>query len=142
MRLKNLSKRAIYFFAFCFLLPLSACKIVPKEDDDQVRNSINVRQNPNPYYYQQQQYQPPQYQPQPYYYYPPQPQYKQPYQQQPYGGAGSRFYSNPYAIPPSPQYQQYDADQYYVPPTYYNNVEPQPAANKIINSTSNSSGAF
>lgn len=136
MRLKNLPKRAIYFFALCFL---SACAITPRDNNDQSRNSINVRQNPNPYYYQQPQYQPPQYQQQPSYYYPPQQQYQQPYQ--PYGGAaGSRFYSNPYAIPPSPQYQQYDADQYYVPPTYYNNVEPQ--GNRVLNSTSNSSGAF
>lgn len=36
---------------------------------------------------------------------------------------GSRFYSNPYAIPPSPYYPNYDADQYYVPPAYYNGLE-------------------
>jgi len=40
-----------------------------------------------------------------------------------YPNAGSRFYSNPYAIPPSPYYQQYDADQYYVPPTYSYGME-------------------
>ena len=40
-----------------------------------------------------------------------------------YPNAGSRFYSNPYAIPPSPYYQQYDADQYYVPPTYSHGME-------------------
>ncbi len=40
-----------------------------------------------------------------------------------YPNAGSRFYSNPYAIPPSPYYPQYDADQYYVPPTYSYGME-------------------
>jgi hypothetical protein len=51
--------------------------------------------------------------------------YAQPYQ----GQAGSRFYSNPYDIPPSPYYNQpYDADQYYVPPSYYYNEGNQPAA--------------
>ena len=74
---------------------------------------------------------------------PPYPQYQQPYQsQQPYQppqqyypqtygsapyqvypNAGSRFYSNPYAIPPSPYYPQYDVDQYYVPPTYSYGME-------------------
>ena len=44
-------------------------------------------------------------------------QYGSPYQV--YPSAGSRYYSNPYAIPPSPYYPQYDADQYYVPPAYY-----------------------
>ena len=67
-------------------------------------------------------YQKPYYQQNPYYH-TPQPQYRSPYQR----GVvpGSRFYSNPYAIPPSNQYPQYDADQYYVPPTYYQNVEPE-----------------
>lgn len=37
----------------------------------------------------------------------------------------SRFYSNPYAIPPSNRYQRYDADQYYVPPSRYRNIESQ-----------------
>ena len=62
------------------------------------------------------QYQPP-YQAQ---YYPP--SYSSP-PYQVYPNAGSRFYSNPYAIPPSPYYQQYDADQYYVPPTYSYGME-------------------
>jgi len=65
----------------------------------------------------------------------PQPQYQAPYPAQyyppsyasapyqVYPNAGSRFYSNPYAIPPSPYYQQYDADQYYVPPTYSYGME-------------------
>jgi hypothetical protein len=48
----------------------------------------------------------------------------QPYNSQGYPAA-SRYYSNPYAMPPSNQYPNYDADQYYVPPAYYNNVEPQ-----------------
>ena len=37
----------------------------------------------------------------------------------------SRGYSNPYNFPPHNYYQYYDSDQYYVPPTGYNNVEPQ-----------------
>ncbi len=69
-----------------------------------------------PYY--QQQYAPSPYQqvPQGYGYRP----------QSPYGqvAPGSRFYANPYDVPPAPQYYgRYDTDQYYVPPTYYNNVE-------------------
>lgn len=68
--------------------------------------------------YQQPYYQQPQQQ-QPYYQ---QPQYRSNYQQNVV--PGSRFYSNPYAIPPTTQYPQYDADQYYVPPTYYQNIEP------------------
>jgi hypothetical protein len=43
----------------------------------------------------------------------------------------SRFYSNPYAIPATSRYPQYDADQYYVPPTYYRNIE-QPNNNSDI----------
>ena len=71
---------------------------------------------PASYYQQQQQYQAPA----PYY------QPPQQYQQQPYytPQGGSRFYSNPYAIPPSNYYPNYDADQYYVPPAYIQNNEP------------------
>lgn len=47
-----------------------------------------------------------------------------------YPNAGSRFYSNPYAIPPSPYYPQYDADQYYVPPTYAYGMEQSGAIRK------------
>lgn len=36
---------------------------------------------------------------------------------------GSRFYSNPYAIPASSQYMRYDTDQYYAPPLHSQNVE-------------------
>jgi hypothetical protein len=72
--------------------------------------------NPNPPYQQYPQ------QPAPY-----QNQYYQPpYSAAPYQiypNAGSRFYSNPYAIPPSPYNPQYDVDQYYVPPTYSYGVE-------------------
>ena len=88
---------------------------------------------PSPYQqpvpYQQPQYYYPQ---QPQYYYPQQPAYYYPPVQayNPYGnaGGGSRFYSNPYAIAPSNQYPNYDADQYYVPPASYNNIEPQQKA--------------
>ncbi|MES2961774.1 MAG: hypothetical protein V4694_05260 [Pseudomonadota bacterium] len=73
-------------------------------------------QQPAPYYPPQQQYQAPA----PYY------QPPQQYQQQPYytPQGGSRFYSNPYAIPPANYYPNYDADQYYVPPAYIQNTEP------------------
>ena len=78
----------------------------------------------NPYQYQQpnpyQSYAPP-YQQQ----YQQAPSYAVPYQQ----GGGSRYYSNPYSIPAAPAgpgyYQRSDVDQYYSPPTYYNNVEQQ-----------------
>lgn len=33
----------------------------------------------------------------------------------------SRAYRNPYDAPPNNYYPYYDLDQYYVPPTYYNN---------------------
>lgn len=72
-----------------------------------------------PDYYRQQQYAPYQQQ----YAYPP--AYQQPVYAYPqYQGGGSRYYSNPYAIPAAPAvpyYQRYDVDQYYVPPTYYGN---------------------
>lgn len=68
-----------------------------------------------------------------YYRQPVQPSYYQQQQQryQPYNGqgyGGSRYYSNPYAIPPQGAYPNYDADQYYVPPTYYNNSDFQGSA--------------
>ncbi|MBP7709553.1 MAG: hypothetical protein KA100_00600 [Rickettsiales bacterium] len=90
-------------------------------------------QNSSQYYYGQPQYQRPYQQPSPYYYPPQQPSYyppATPYSQQ----GGSRYYSNPYAIPPSTQYPNYDADQYYVPPTYYNNVETLPQKNQFQSS--------
>ncbi len=114
-----------YLIGFSYLFFLFACI---SESDLQPDNP-SVRQNQNPYYQNQQPiyqqpYQTPQtlpnyYQGVPSYYYQP-----QPYQQQNQTG-GSRFYSNPYAIPPSNQYPNYyDSDQYYVPPNYYKNVEP------------------
>ena len=75
---------------------------------------------PNAGYQQQYQQAPQQYQQMPQQYYPP--NYSSaPYQV--YPNAGSRFYSNPYAIPASPYYPQYDVDQYYVPPTYSYGME-------------------
>ena len=59
-------------------------------------------------------------------YYQQQQQRYQPYNNQGYGG--SRYYSNPYAMPPQGAYPNYDADQYYVPPTYYNNSDYQGGA--------------
>jgi hypothetical protein len=75
---------------------------------------------------------------------PPRQQYQQPnpYQQnqngyaQPHQGyqqnqplqrpqGGSRQYYNPYDIAPENYNYYYDSDQYYVPPSGYNNVEPQ-----------------
>lgn len=77
--------------------------------------SSPVRRVAPDYYYRQRAYNPPQQQ-----------QYGSPPPSPYYGGnvaPGSRFYSNPYAIPPTTQYPYYDADQYYVPPTYYRNIE-------------------
>jgi hypothetical protein len=90
----------------------------------------NYSPNQNQYYYPPQGYQAPQYQ-QPY-----SPPY--PYQQQynPYGNTGgSRFYSNPYAIPQS-QYAPYDSDQYYVPPSSYNGREVNQKANPFYRESS------
>ena len=121
------------FYAICFLLLASSC----------TRNvevsPINPIKNQQQYYSPQQQYQPQQYAPPQYqqptpYYYQQQPIYYQPYQQV---VPQSRFYSNPYAIPPSTQNQYYDSDQYYVPPTY---------SNKSVNDQAvlgtNNNGAF
>ncbi|NBX52935.1 MAG: hypothetical protein EBT63_04725 [Proteobacteria bacterium] len=124
-----------------------SCTSRDKYDNEELYNSVGFdpgtapKTNQNPvkispdYYYkqaqvgmgQQPQYQPP-YQPQPQYQNPPYPsQYYPPSYSSPpyqvYPNAGSRFYSNPYAIPPSPYYQQYDVDQYYVPPTYSYGME-------------------
>lgn len=100
----------------------------------------------------------PTYTPPGYYYhqpgYPPRPvpaptsaPYYQQQQQNPYQqgysqtAPGSRYYANPYDIPPAGNsgYNQYDADQYYVPPTRYNNNETQ---NNGYNSAVKNSGAF
>lgn len=149
MLLQNLlEKLAKYFYALCFFGLATSCAMTEEEP-------LTKTSQPTTYYsqppYQPQQYQP-QYQPAPQqypqqyqqqpapYYYPPQqqqqPAYYQPAPryQQPQGG--SRYYSNPYAIPPSSQYPNYDADQYYVPPTYYNNIEtPSQAQQKILSGT-------
>ena len=45
-----------------------------------------------------------------------------PYQQV----GGSRYYSNPYAIPAAPYSPAYDTDQYYVAPNAYYGAEPTP----------------
>ena len=82
---------------------------------------------PNPGYQPQYQQQMPQQQ-----YYPP--NYASP-PYQVYPNAGSRFYSNPYAIPPSPYYPQYDVDQYYVPPTYSYGMEQSGAPSNRSNNT-------
>lgn len=122
-----------YIIALLLLPTLFSCSggTSPDLNAGVVRNSFKVNHNPNPYYHQQPVYnQVPGYMPYVQnaappakYYYQQPPVYQQRYA--PYNGpAASRFYSNPYAIPPSQQYQRYDADQYYVPPTRYNNVEP------------------
>lgn len=119
MRLKNFHIKAItHVFGIFFIFLITACEreVTVNHTNPIKQNSYRspqsysaptYRQAPPPYYYQQQR------QPQPY----------------PYDGraAGSRFYSNPYDIPSSSstQYQYYDADQYYVPPIYQNNVESQ-----------------
>lgn len=118
------------FFGF-FLLTTTGCYSDPymydragfesgttPNQDPSMSGSQN-RVAPDYYYRQPQGYnnqggQP--YPPQNYQYQQP-PQYGSPYQV--YPAPGSRYYSNPYAIPASPYYPQYDADQYYVPPAYY-----------------------
>lgn len=42
-----------------------------------------------------------------------------------YGRPHSREYQNPYDFPPKKYYPYYDSDQYYVPPSYYHNIEAQ-----------------
>jgi len=117
------------------LLSLNSCS---SDNDDYSRyentNPNQVSSNPvnqksgtqvAPNYYRQGQQQAPQaqYQQPPYQQQQPyQQQYQDYYQQQPQQyqqQGGSRYYSNPYSIPPSSSYQNYDADQYYVPPTNY-----------------------
>ncbi|MFT6333207.1 MAG: hypothetical protein ACJAW3_001564 [Lentimonas sp.] len=55
-------------------------------------------------------------------YYGNQPQQQQPYYGSPYqyNQPSSRYYSNPYALPPRNSQQYYDGDQYYVAPSGYN----------------------
>jgi hypothetical protein len=140
MKLKNI---LIIFCAFTTLLATSCNRSVPHDEYLYDKVGFAPSRNPNEpdpslhkvvpnYYYRygptvpaEQGYAP---QPQPQYYAPPQPQYAQPpYRAQPYQQqGGSRFYSNPYDVPPSQYYNQpYDADQYYVPPSYYYGVEQQ-----------------
>lgn len=119
---------ATYLVLFGFIFAASSCGTDPYAYDPEKHDTGGQgqqgygRQNSAPDYYYRQGVQQP-YPPQPY----PQHRAPQPYPQQvPYGQqqypphAGSRFYSNPYAIPSasSPYYQHYDADQYYVPPSY------------------------
>lgn len=75
------------------------------------------QQQPYPYYAPQVTYP---YQPQPYYYQQDIRRYNVIQQQD----AGSRFYSNPYAIPPTTQAPRFDGDQFYSPPTSQHNQEP------------------
>lgn len=89
----------------------------PPQPQQQYQQYAPQGYNPAPQQYSQ----PYQYQQQPSYY-PPQGYGQQGYQQV---TPGSRFYSNPYAIPPSTNYPYYDADQYYVPPSYSANAEYQ-----------------
>lgn len=136
---KNLLARVWPFFALCILSFQISCSSSPYLYDKTGFDPQTAVQNPpDPngpvrvapdYYYRQPAY------PQAYYYPPqPQPQQQQPYMQQGYAPqpypaqAGSRFYSNPYAFQPNGYYPNYDADQYYVPPAYYNNIESRRAA--------------
>ncbi len=125
---KNLLNHYCFFRLVAVFLALVFSSCTTKTYNDEMIDKTNAASR-YPNGYQQQYYQPPQYQPYG------QQQYQQVpqgygYQQQgqmPYGQrvqSGSRFYSNPYDVPPAPQYYgRYDTDQYYVPPTYYNNVE-------------------
>lgn len=101
------------------LLCLASCGYNPPVYDryDQVPAQAPMQapsRQVNPSYYRQDQrqqpYQQPNYQQQPY--------QQNPYEQYKPQQGGSRNYSNPYEIPPTPYYG-YDADQYYVPPTNY-----------------------
>ncbi len=55
------------------------------------------------------------------------PVYRNPSQIPQYPAPYSSYYSNPYAVPSpgSPYYGNFDSDQNYVVPNYYQNVEPQ-----------------
>jgi len=143
----NIKNRIIVvIFLFLNLINLSSCSS-DKYDNDNLYNSVGFDQGSLPmagqqkiapdYFYRQAQgamgagaypqggqapsYPQQQFQPQPQQYYPQTYGSVAPYQV--YPNAGSRFYSNPYAIPPSPYYPQYDVDQYYVPPTYSYGME-------------------
>ena len=102
-------------------------KIAPDYFYRQAQGGMGGGAMPNPGYQPQYQQQIPQQQ-----YYPP--NYASP-PYQVYPNAGSRFYSNPYAIPPSPYYPQYDVDQYYVPPTYSYGMEQSGSPSNRSNST-------
>lgn len=156
INIKNKSK-ILYLFLFLNALFLSSCSR-DKYDNETLYNSVGFDQGSLPnggagqqkiapdYFYRQAQgamgggYQgqgggyPPQYQQQM-----PQQQYYPPNYASPpyqvYPNAGSRFYSNPYAIPPSPYYPQYDVDQYYVPPTYSYGMEQSGAPANRSNNT-------
>lgn len=125
------------FFAGLLMI-LAACKagndtyLYDKSGFDSGRRPTDVQQNPEginrvaPDYYYRQAAPQDSYGQVPVQGYAPQANYQQPPRVTPvYSAGGSRYYSNPYAMPPSNQYPNYDVDQYYIPPTYYNNVEPQ-----------------
>ncbi len=112
--------------------PYAAAELQPQGQQNYIvpQQQYQQQQQPTPYYapqssvapYQQQQAV---YQAQP----AAQPYYAAPASQQ--ADPGSRFYSNPYAIPPTNQpTTRYDADQFYVPPVYRNNIEPQPVQDR------------
>ncbi len=144
---KKLRFTDLKLIALCVILLLSACGgndpyLYDRTGFDEGTRPV-VAPNPRspvqtpPDYYYRQPYQQPQapYNPQqPAYAQPPAyqqpPVYAQPapsraYPQQYQNGGGSRYYSNPYAMPPQPGYSPYyDSDQYYAPPTtYYGNPE-------------------
>lgn len=98
MRSNSCNNLAIFLISFS----LVACSGEVQEQP--------VYNNSSGYYYHQ-----PGYAPQPVPYYQPQPQ--------PYVEPGSRYYSNPYAIPPSQYYNYYDHDYYYAAPNYYGTSE-------------------
>lgn len=125
-RASNISAKIFFPLITLLLLGLSACGRDPYLYDkpgfdegtrprESMQNPDAANRAPPDYYYQRYQNYPPQ-------------GYQQGYAPQPYGvpqgyapaQPGSRFYSNPYAMPPGGgYYNYYDSDQYYVPPTYY-----------------------
>ena len=125
---KMLPKAALFLLFTLSLGFLSSCQNNAANRYGNSRNAPQARvqnnqQAPAPYYPNQgypqaQQYQ----QPQSYY----QQQGQQTYYQNA-PAAASRYYANPYDIPAygNNYAPRYDADQYYVPPTSYQNIENQ-----------------
>lgn len=118
-------------FILCLVFSYSCAKDPYSQERSELRKVYNPNDPTNAYYQVPSGIQ--QYQQAPYIQQPQQQYYQQPYVPPTYAVPASRYYSNPYAIPPSTAYQRYDADQYYVPPNYYQNIErPQPSSRNAM----------